>query len=646
MASRRPWLPGRKQGNVPTGMNDRLVKKEGVPAPFRDNDEVLTSLLIVFRARKELVDKERLFLDEDSASLKTVSQAVCKLTRNFHECLGLTPRSVSLVDTCKRLRLNHIEIEILLALLLDPLGLCEDRITDVGDILRALSLPASKSLAALRALSETGKLNKKGILFYNEPDENLRDRNVSIDPGIVQTVLQNKNTGSGLAALDREDDLRDVLARLTWTMQKKSDELNDIMRGYSRQTEFQKWRRKQDWLLRQLDEVLRARPTWQLSRARVEMNITEQDWTVLLALMGKALSHVKPDDDLFTGAGLSRAICDKPEQFSGRLDRLMSSAPLLQRGHIQPCGGSGGLLSESAESIQETEYELTDKTLKLLGLEQSGRIVVKRDTALRMPRIGLEDLALPERTRESVGLALDHVRNSGKLMDTWGLRGAFPYGTGVTMLFYGPPGTGKTATAEAIARELDKALLVADYSKIQNCFVGQTEKNIVSIFRKARQHDAVLFWDEADAMFFDRDAANHAWEVRDVNVLLQEIERFEGVCILATNRKTTLDKALARRIAAKVEFPRPDRELREAIWRKLIPKRLPLAPDVDIARLSRADLAGGEIKNVILNASRFACGQSDEAFVTAGDFERALAMETGERWTYQSGRRHIGFTME
>ena len=241
-----------------------------------------------------------------------------------------------------------------------------------------------------------------------------------------------------------------------------------------------------------------------------------------------------------------------------------------------------------------------------------------------------------------MALALDHVRNSKRLMEGWGLGDAFAYGTGVTMLFHGAPGTGKTATAEAIARELGKPLLVADYSKIQNCFVGQTEKNIVSTFSKAGQHGAVLLWDEADAMFFDRDTASRTWEVRDVNVLLQAIERFEGVCILATNRKATLDSAFERRITAKVEFPRPDRALREAIWRKLLPERLPLAADVDIAHLSRADLAGGEIKNVILNASRLACGRSSGSCVTAGDFEHALEMETRERWTHPSSNR-IGF---
>ena len=180
------------------------------------------------------------------------------------------------------------------------------------------------------------------------------------------------------------------------------------------------------------------------------------------------------------------------------------------------------------------------------------------------------------------------------------------YGRSPVLLFSGPPGTGKTATAEALAHELDKPILVADYSRIQNCFVGQTEKNIVRVFREARNQDAVLFWDEADAMFYDRDSAHRNWEVRDVNVLLQELERFEGICILATNRKITLDKALgaADRAEGRVRAARPARTA--LIWEKLLPQKLPLARDVDLDDLSEADLAGGEIKNVVLNAARLA----------------------------------------
>ena len=208
-----------------------------------------------------------------------------------------------------------------------------------------------------------------------------------------------------------------------------------------------------------------------------------------------------------------------------------------------------------------------------------------------------------------------------------------PYGRGVTLLFSGPPGVGKTACAEATASRLRRDIIVADYAELQSCWVGQTEKNIVRIFRQAADDDAVLFWDEADGMFFDRDGASRSFEVRDVNVLLQELERFNGLCILSTNRKPTLDKALERRIAIKIEFEPPDRARRLEIWTVLIPAKLPLATDVSTANLAEHELTGGEIKNVVLNAARIALVRGPRSRVTAFDFDRAIAMETGARWS-------------
>ena len=202
---------------------------------------------------------------------------------------------------------------------------------------------------------------------------------------------------------------------------------------------------------------------------------------------------------------------------------------------------------------------------------------------------------------------------------------------------------GKTASAEAFAFELGKSIIAISYAEIQNCFVGETEKNIVKAFRGASDTDAVLFWDEADSMFYDRDSAYRNWEVRDVNVLLTELERFEGVCILSTNRKITLDRALERRIAIKVEFEPPDQKLRRKIWNRLIPKKMPLAEDVDLEELSLAELTGGEIKNVVLNAARAALCRSPEARVAMADFRKAIEMESHGKWA-EDGRARIGFT--
>ncbi len=127
-----------------------------------------------------------------------------------------------------------------------------------------------------------------------------------------------------------------------------------------------------------------------------------------------------------------------------------------------------------------------------------------------------------------------------------------------------------------------------------------------------------------------------------MNVLLQELEQFEGICILCTNRKMTLDPALERRISLKVEFERPTGPMRAHIWRKLVPQKLPLADDVDFERLAQHDLTGGEIKNAVFNAARIALMRAPRGSVAMGDFEQAVAMEVSGRWA-KNGSRSIGF---
>jgi SpoVK/Ycf46/Vps4 family AAA+-type ATPase len=259
----------------------------------------------------------------------------------------------------------------------------------------------------------------------------------------------------------------------------------------------------------------------------------------------------------------------------------------------------------------------------------------------REPLMKMEQLVLHDEVIEALSLAEVQFRHAEVLLKDWGLAGTITYGRGVTLLFWGPPGVGKTAAAEALAHKLSKRIIAANYAEIQSCWVGQTEKNIVKAFREAREADAVLFWDEADGMFYDRDSAVRNWEVRDVNVLLQEIEKFSGLCILSTNRQVTLDKALERRIAIKVQFRKPDREMALQIWKKMTPKKLPLARDVDFGELADADLTGGEIKNVLLNAARFALCRSPKAKVMMSDLRKAVSMERSGKWSGRTGP--IGF---
>jgi SpoVK/Ycf46/Vps4 family AAA+-type ATPase len=318
---------------------------------------------------------------------------------------------------------------------------------------------------------------------------------------------------------------------------------------------------------------------------------------------------------------------------------LKQDQPLQKKGYIRICGGSSNnCVVEDEGTLQSCEFELTDKFSRKLDIKRYR----KTRLCVRKPILKFDQIVLSEKVRSSIEMCLAQVRGHKTLFEQWELGTTVSYGTGVTMLFSGPSGTGKTACAEAIADQLDKSIITVNYAEIQNFWVGQTEKNIVRIFWEAREADAVLFWDEADAMFYDRDAAMRNWEVRDVNVLLQELERFEGVCILSTNRKGYLDKALERRISMKIEFERPDRKIRREIWQKLIPSKMPLHKDVSLDELSRMDLSGGEIKNVILNAARIALkNKTDVSAVCRTDFMEAIQIEREGRWS--GGHETFGF---
>lgn len=309
----------------------------------------------------------------------------------------------------------------------------------------------------------------------------------------------------------------------------------------------------------------------------------------------------------------------------------------------QRAGGDNGC-RRLLNVLRLCEFELTPEFIAELGIRGARRQKRSRHMP-RTPLVKLEDLVLSESARSQLEMLISQLEHSSVLLDDWGFRETLPYGRGATMIFSGPPGVGKTACAEGIAHRLGRPILSINYSEIQNCFVGETEKNIVAVFREAAENDAVLFWDEADAIFFDRDSAYRSWEVRQVNVLLQELEHFEGVCILCTNRKLTLDPALERRISLKVEFERPTRPMREQIWRKLVPQKLPLAADVNFECLARHEMSGGEIKNALLNAARIALVRAPRGSVAMTDFEQAVAMEISGRWA-KTGPRSIGFHLQ
>jgi SpoVK/Ycf46/Vps4 family AAA+-type ATPase len=231
------------------------------------------------------------------------------------------------------------------------------------------------------------------------------------------------------------------------------------------------------------------------------------------------------------------------------------------------------------------------------------------------PQRTLEDVVLPARTRRTLEQALAQVRNHTLIYRNWGLGERHTSGRGLTFNFAGPPGTGKTICAEAVANAVGMKLLVVDYAEAESMWVGETPKNIARIFRAAAEQDAVLFFDEADAIATRRStggALPHDREMNlTVNVLLHELEAFNGIVIFATNLAANFDPAFERRIRTHVLFEMPGPEDRERIWQLQIhPTKTPLASDVDFKELARRySVSGGDIKNAVLKAASAAAAE-------------------------------------
>jgi SpoVK/Ycf46/Vps4 family AAA+-type ATPase len=230
------------------------------------------------------------------------------------------------------------------------------------------------------------------------------------------------------------------------------------------------------------------------------------------------------------------------------------------------------------------------------------------------PRRTFDDVILPPTTRCALEIALAQVTQHELIFKGWGLGERHSTGLGLAFNFAGPPGTGKTICAEAIAQSLGRQLLVVRYAELESMWMGETAKNVAAIFRTAREEQAVLLFDEADAIAGRRSTSLDSGSQREsnsvVNVLLQELERYTGVVIFATNLAANFDPAFERRIRTHVLFELPGETERLRIWQVQLHPRTPLASDVDFNALARRyEVSGGDIQNAVLKAALAAAAE-------------------------------------
>jgi hypothetical protein len=223
------------------------------------------------------------------------------------------------------------------------------------------------------------------------------------------------------------------------------------------------------------------------------------------------------------------------------------------------------------------------------------------------PVYGWGSIVLPADSQTQLHEICQRVRHNRLVMREWGFGPMIARGKGVSALFAGPPGTGKTMAAEIIARDLGLDLYKIDLSVVISKYVGETEKNLERIFGAAEDANAILFFDESDAIFGKRSEVRDSHD-RYANIeiafLLQRMEDYDGLSILATNLRQNMDEAFVRRLQYVVEFPFPDEQQRRDIWVKHFPSHAPVEGSIDFAFLGRQfKVSGGNIKNIVLNAA-------------------------------------------
>lgn len=260
-------------------------------------------------------------------------------------------------------------------------------------------------------------------------------------------------------------------------------------------------------------------------------------------------------------------------------------------------------------------------------LEANKTISSEEPLLMLHPKFTLDDLIVPVSTIHSIYDFLAYQKHKSLIFDDWGLSETHISEQQIAVNLYGLPGTGKTMAAHAIAHALNKPLIAVNYSELESKYVGETSKNISALFERAKDSNAIIFFDEADAILSrrvtDMSSATDVSVNQTRSVLLNLMNNHEGLVIFTTNFIENYDPAFMRRILSHILFELPDIENRKKLWRKYIPQKLPIDTNIDFLAETSHGLSGSDISNCVLKAAMSAARNGD-IFVTSTHFESAI----------------------
>jgi predicted nucleic acid-binding protein len=343
--------------------------------------------------------------------------------------------------------------------------------------------------------------------------------------------------------------------------------------------------------------LLASRGALNSERPLITVNLVKSDSATQLAVWKAELAGRLADAD-------SDQCNDNMEMFLNRMIQQFHFDPQQIHRVVRAAGAAAALRNPESPALEQGDLWLAARGHAVRSMEGLAEKIEARRS--------LEDLVLPREQLQQIQEIASQVAQRGRVYEQWGFGARLNRGRGIAALFAGPSGTGKTMAAEVVAHHLQLDLYRIDLSSVISKYIGETEKNLRRVFDAAEESGAILLFDEADALFGKRS------EVRDshdryanieINYLLQRMEDYRGLAILATNRKSLLDQAFLRRLRFLVDFPFPSAADRVRIWRGAFPPQAQVGA-LDFEFLGRLEVSGGNISNIALNAAFLAAGEN------------------------------------